>query len=83
MSKGDFIAQTALQYITGSLSVIISVRRRLGPANANNYSQKTAITHKFFRILIQLSQEKMKQKHTTAGIRWWSPTQLLTCRRVA
>ena len=24
-----------------------------------------------------------KQKHTTAGIRWWSPTQLLTGRRVA
>ena len=21
-----------------------------------------------------------KQKHTTAGIRWWSPTQLLICR---
>ncbi|KAJ5296488.1 uncharacterized protein N7443_007381 [Penicillium atrosanguineum] len=26
---------------------------------------------------------KIRQKHTTAGIRWWSPTQLLTCRRVA
>ena len=23
------------------------------------------------------------KKHTTAGIRWWSPTQLLTGRRVA
>ena len=23
------------------------------------------------------------RKHTTAGIRWWSPTQLLTGRRVA
>ena len=22
-------------------------------------------------------------KHTTSGIRWWSPTQLLTGRRVA
>ena len=26
---------------------------------------------------------KKKKKHTTAGIRWWSPTQLLTGRRVA
>ncbi|PYH44831.1 hypothetical protein BP01DRAFT_383064 [Aspergillus saccharolyticus JOP 1030-1] len=25
----------------------------------------------------------MHQKHTTEGIRWWSPTQLLTSRRVA
>ncbi|KAJ5138842.1 uncharacterized protein N7515_003690 [Penicillium bovifimosum] len=24
-----------------------------------------------------------KQKHTTVWIRWWSPTQLLTHRRVA
>ena len=24
-----------------------------------------------------------RKKHTTAGIRWWSPTQLLTSRRVA
>ncbi|TVY87267.1 hypothetical protein LAWI1_G007411 [Lachnellula willkommii] len=24
-----------------------------------------------------------KQKHTTAGIRWWSPTQLLICRSEA
>jgi hypothetical protein len=23
------------------------------------------------------------QKHTTAGIRWWSPTQLLICRSEA
>ncbi|PKX93954.1 hypothetical protein P174DRAFT_165602 [Aspergillus novofumigatus IBT 16806] len=27
--------------------------------------------------------KKTGQKHTTAGIRWWSPTQLLTGRRVA
>ena len=26
---------------------------------------------------------KPKQKHTTAGIRWWSPTQLLICRSEA
>ncbi|TVY27078.1 hypothetical protein LHYA1_G003152 [Lachnellula hyalina] len=24
-----------------------------------------------------------KKKHTTAGIRWWSPTQLLICRSEA
>ena len=29
------------------------------------------------------NQSKQKQKHTTEGIRWWSPTQLLTSRRVA
>jgi hypothetical protein len=31
-------------------------------------------------------QKKIKaknQKHTTAGIRWWSPTQLLICRSEA
>ena len=28
-------------------------------------------------------EEKKKEKHTTAGIRWWSPTQLLASRRVA
>jgi hypothetical protein len=25
----------------------------------------------------------LQQKHTTAGIRWWSPTQLLICRSEA
>jgi hypothetical protein len=25
----------------------------------------------------------LKQKHTTSGIRWWSPTQLLICRSEA
>jgi hypothetical protein len=28
-------------------------------------------------------KQKQKQKHTTAGIRWWSPTQLLICRSEA
>ena len=28
-------------------------------------------------------QKEKKQKHTTAGVRWWSPTQLLICRLVA
>jgi hypothetical protein len=28
-------------------------------------------------------QKKLKKKHTTAGIRWWSPTQLLICRSEA
>ena len=31
----------------------------------------------------QTMEIKKKGKHTTAGIRWWSPTQLLTSRRVA
>jgi hypothetical protein len=26
---------------------------------------------------------KKRTKHTTAGIRWWSPTQLLICRSEA
>ena len=35
-------------------------------------------------IVIQNEEKKKKKiKHTTAGIRWWSPTQLLTGRRVA
>jgi hypothetical protein len=28
-------------------------------------------------------KETKSQKHTTAGIRWWSPTQLLICRSEA
>ena len=28
-------------------------------------------------------KKKKRQKHTTVRIRWWSPTQLLTHRRVA
>jgi hypothetical protein len=28
-------------------------------------------------------KKKRNQKHTTAGIRWWSPTQLLICRSEA
>jgi hypothetical protein len=38
-----------------------------------------------FRTLSEFSQisKNQKQKHTTVRIRWWSPTQLLTHRRVA
>ena len=49
------------------------------------YSLKRIQSH----LLATLVQKKMhvcsrsEQKHTTAGIRWWSPTQLLTGRRVA
>jgi hypothetical protein len=28
-------------------------------------------------------KEQKKQKQSTAGIRWWSPTQLLACRHTA
>ena len=28
-------------------------------------------------------QKKQKEKHTTVGIRWWSPTQLLVYRSEA
>ena len=34
----------------------------------------------------EMYQKKKKlklKKHTTAGIRWWSPTQLLVCRSEA
>jgi hypothetical protein len=31
----------------------------------------------------QKKKQEIKNKHTTAGIRMWSPTILLTCRRVA
>ena len=37
-------------------------------------------------LLCVLEKKKKKKeniKHTTAGIRWWSPTQLLASRRVA
>ena len=34
------------------------------------------------RRAMQKPKQK-KQKHTTVRIRWWSPTQLLTHRRVA
>ena len=29
------------------------------------------------------TKRKTQKKHTTAGIRWWSPTQLLICRSEA
>jgi hypothetical protein len=32
---------------------------------------------------LQTSTQKNAKKHTTAGIRWWSPTQLLICRSEA
>ena len=42
--------------------------------NQNVWSAQTA----------KKKDEKVKiQKHTTAGIRWWSPTQLLICRSEA
>jgi hypothetical protein len=31
----------------------------------------------------RIAKKKKGQKHTTAGIRWWSPTQLLICRSEA
>ena len=41
---------------------------------------ETCFTGKIKHMLASLAK---KTKHTTAGIRWWSPTQLLTGRRVA
>ena len=36
------------------------------------------------RELNPANQKKIGEpRHTTAGIRWWSPTQLLTSRRAA
>jgi hypothetical protein len=32
---------------------------------------------------VQARSNKIAKKHTTAGIRWWSPTQLLICRSEA
>ena len=37
----------------------------------------------FWQSKKQNKAKKIKNLHTTAGIRWWSPTQLLTSRRVA
>ena len=31
----------------------------------------------------RIQGQKERKKHTTAGVRWWSPTQLLICRSVA
>ncbi|PVH68231.1 hypothetical protein DL98DRAFT_632982, partial [Cadophora sp. DSE1049] len=31
----------------------------------------------------KIESKKRSKKHTTAGIRWWSPTQLLICRSEA
>jgi hypothetical protein len=31
----------------------------------------------------RIKMPKKIKKHTTAGIRWWSPTQLLICRSEA
>ncbi|RAH64368.1 hypothetical protein BO66DRAFT_242094 [Aspergillus aculeatinus CBS 121060] len=44
--------------------------------------QSSAQTTNTTRILLLVITKKCK-KHTTEGIRWWSPTQLLTSRRVA
>jgi hypothetical protein len=35
------------------------------------------------RLEAQTRANEMAKKHTTAGIRWWSPTQLLICRSEA
>ena len=34
-------------------------------------------------LFVKEKKKKKKAEHTTAGIRWWSPPQLLTGRRVA
>jgi hypothetical protein len=51
-------------------------------------SLKTMVRHLpffFFFLLVPriLTRESGYQKQSTAGIRWWSPTQLLTCRHMA
>jgi hypothetical protein len=33
--------------------------------------------------MIRSEKKKLKKKHTTVGIRWWSPTQLLIYRSEA
>jgi hypothetical protein len=35
------------------------------------------------KIWKKKKEKKREKKHTTAGIRWWSPTQLLICRSEA
>ena len=51
--------------------------------SCNYYSGKTKPLIHYEHSLDFYASLVKKQKHTTAGIRWWSPTQLLTGRRVA
>ncbi|PTB62147.1 hypothetical protein BBK36DRAFT_1129694 [Trichoderma citrinoviride] len=44
----------------------------------------TPIQHyNHFSTTAEGSKRAKKKRHTTAGVRWWSPTQLLICRLVA
>ena len=40
-------------------------------------------TRELINKTVYVVKEKKKRRHTVAGIRWWSPTQLLTSRRAA
>ena len=57
-------------------------------ASLTKHTIDAPFTGKITYTLASLAKKKKKKKrrkrkHTTAGIRWWSPTQLLTGRRVA
>jgi hypothetical protein len=51
--------------------------RALDQNNSFNYHNGLAIDPE------TKNKESEAKKHTTAGIRWWSPTQLLICRSEA
>ena len=49
----------------------------------SNAEQSTDAKERQGRVGRRVKKPKKVQKHTTAGIRWWSPTQLLICRSEA
>ena len=67
-----------------------TTRLSISPARQVNRSSRSppfkvswAAAQKAQKAQKQAKSEKPKAKntkHTTAGIRWWSPTQLLICR---
>ncbi|KAL5358285.1 hypothetical protein BJX96DRAFT_39294 [Aspergillus floccosus] len=65
--------------------ICLRFRPQTGSGKGINDGAKTA-KQTYVRLSFlkgDLGRKIKVEKHTTAGIRWWSPTQLLTGRRVA
>ena len=79
--SANFRLLSAYSVQPGEPSVSLSVRKFAFRTRRAQYgTAKKVEGHR--KLYMHASQAKTK-KHTTAGIRWWSPTQLLTGRRVA
>jgi hypothetical protein len=62
--------------------VVDAAKHQAASTNRINVWQQGLIRYRI-KYKCEVSNSKNIQKHTTAGVRWWSPTQLLICRLVA